>query len=573
MPIFAFGPFILDPAEHRLTRDRRRLALPGKAWQILLLLAEAGGRLVTHETFREKLWPNVVVEDRTLTVHVSTLRKALGDGADLVETVARAGYRLAVPVRLLSGADLASRAARGAPEPEASPLAVRSFSTGGAPESDAYLGIGIADALTTMLGGMPGLAVSPVEAVGDLAGARALGLEYLLEGAVQRSEHKLNVSARLIDVASGLTRWSERFERPQADGAALPDAIAERVADSLPQLSALDRIGLRSYRPRSSEAYFLQLQARANLRLFTSLPAIRALGQFEQALLLDPDYAMAHAGLASAYQQLGSTTLGRQLQADEAMPRARQAAEGGISLDPTLAEAWAVLGRVKMEYEWDWDGAEADLAHAVALNPSSVEALATYGQFLSAMGRHDEAIETMERAKRLDPRRLATLQFFSMVYWMAGEAERGLEVMSEALIAGPHSLRGHMGRIVILDQLGRHDEAMAERLLFLEQFDSTRALANKVADLNRNEGWRAAMVEWLALLERTNRFESAAVQWMAVGEPGRALDLFERSVNGRSTFAPFARQLPPFRVLLGEPRFQQILRTLKLDGRIGAFVS
>lgn len=570
MPIYAFGPFILDPAEHRLTRDGRRVALPGKAWQILLLMAEAGGRLVTHETFRDKLWPNVVVEDRTLTVHMSTLRKALGTGADLVETVARAGYRLAVPVRLLSGADLASRAARSGREPEASPLAVRSFSIGGAPEADAYLGVGIADAVTTVLGGMSGLAVSPLGAVDDLAGARALGLEYLLEGAVQRSDQKLNVSARLIDVASGATRWSERFERPQADGVALSDAIAKRVAGSLPQLPPID---LHSYRPRSSEAYFLQLQARANLRLFTALPAIRALGLFEQALALEPDYPMAHAGLASSYQQLGSTTLGRPLQADEAMPRARQAAERAISLDPSLAEAWAVLGRVKMEYEWDWDGAEADLAHAIALNPSSVDALATYGQFLSAMGRHDEAIETMDRAKRLDPRRLATLQFFSMVYWCAGEAERGLEVMAEALVAGPHSLRGHMGRIVILDQLGRHEEAMAERLLFLKQFDSTHALASKVAGLNRENGWRAAMLEWLALLERTNRFESAAVQWIAVGEHGRALDLFERSVSGRSTFAPFARQLPPFRALLGEPRFQEILRTLKLDGRVGAVVS
>src|SRR3954451_22393087 len=107
MPVYLFGPFVLDPAERRLTREGRRIAVPAKAWQILLLLVDAGGRLVPHEAFRAKLWPNVVVEDRTLTVHMSTLRKALGDGAssNLIETVSRDGYRLPVPVRVLPETD------------------------------------------------------------------------------------------------------------------------------------------------------------------------------------------------------------------------------------------------------------------------------------------------------------------------------------------------------------------------------------------------------------------------------------------------------------------------------------
>ena len=95
--------------------------------------------------------------------------------------------------------------------------------------------------------------------------------------------------------------------------------------------------------------------------------------------MLDPDYAMAHAGLGSTYLLMASTAMLRPLQVDEAMSRwaAPGSAERALALDEGLAEAWAVLGRVKMEYDWDWDGAEADLAHAVALNPSSVEALAT----------------------------------------------------------------------------------------------------------------------------------------------------------------------------------------------------
>ena len=115
---------------------------------------------------------------------------------------------------------------------------MRPFATPDLAEADSYLGVGIADAVTTVLGGVPGVTVSPVEAVEDLAGARSLGVEHLLEGSVQRSAEWLRVSARLIEVASGRTEWSEQFEQAPADGAALQDAIATRVATSLPQSSS-----------------------------------------------------------------------------------------------------------------------------------------------------------------------------------------------------------------------------------------------------------------------------------------------------------------------------------------------
>ena len=524
-----------------------------------MILAEAGGRLVPHETLRARLWPNVVVEDRTLTVHMSTLRKALANGspAEVIETVPRAGYRLALPVRLLSPADAAP------PIAEATTLAVRAFATADLAAADSYLGVGIADAVSMALGTVPGLAVSPVDAANDLAGARSLGVEHLLEGTVQRSDAGLRVSARMIDVASGRTEWSERFERPQLDGAALQDAIARRVATSLPDAAANDH-ELHSYRPRAAEAYFLQLEARAHLKPFTRLPLIKALTLFEQALALDPDYAMAHAGLASTYLLMASTAMLRPLQVDEAMPMARRHAQRAIALDEGLAEAWAALGRVKMEYDWDWDGAEADLAHAVALNCSSVEALGTFGQFLSAMGRHDEAIEAMEQARRLDPRSVETLQHLAIAYWMAGQGERALEAVDESLKVLPGSPRAHYGRMMILDQLGRHDEAMAERLTTLRGLSVAQGLAEHVEGLARGKGWREAMEVWIALLERTNRWEGAAQQWMAVGETSRALDALEHCVKARTTYLCFTAQNPYFRPLHDNPRFQVILQALKL---------
>jgi tetratricopeptide (TPR) repeat protein len=381
----------------------------------------------------------------------------------------------------------------------------------------------------------------------------------MLEGTVQRSDEGLRVSARLIDVSSGRTQWSERFEQPQMDGAALQDAIATRVAISLPESPTVEH-ELHSYRPRAAEAYFLQLEARAHLKPFTRLPLIKALTLFEQTLALDPDYAMAHAGLASTYLLMASTAMLRPLQVDEAMPMARRHAQRAIVLDEGLAEAWAALGRVKMEYDWDWDGAEADLAHAVALNASSVEALGTYGQFLSAMGRHDEAIDAMEQARRLDPRSVETLQHLAIAYWMAGRGDRALEAVDDSLKVLPGSPRAHYGRMLILDQLGRHDEAMAERLTTMRGLSIAEGLAGHVETLARTKGWREAMEMWIALLERTNRWEGAAQQWMAVGESSRALDALEHCVKARTTYLCFTAQNPYFHPLHNNPRFQDILR-------------
>lgn len=573
--IYGFGPFILDPADRRLRRDDGcEITLPGKARQILLMLVEASGRLITHETFRKTLWPNVVVEERTLAVHMSTLRKALGPGppSGYIETVVGVGYRLSVPVRVVSNAGVPMRAP---PDGPARPLAIRTFATGGAAEADRYLGVGMADALTTALGTVPGLTVSPLGAMEGQADAsdtikagRALGVGHVLEGSVQLQNDKLQVSARLVDVATGRTEWTERFAQPKRNGAQLQDAIAQRVARTVARASAAGHVPQRSYRPRSPQAYFLQLQARANLKLFVRLPTMKALGLFEQAVALDADYALAHAGVATTYLRLASTALVQALASEEAMPLARQAAERALALDESLAEAWAVLGCVKMEYEWDWDGAEADLAHAVALNPNSVEALTAYGEFLSTMARHDEAIDTMENARRLDPRNVQMLQHFALAYWLAGENERALELATESQAISPHAIQVVAARSCMLDHLGRHEEGMMARLAFLQGLPEARAFAQGLDELNRTQGWRAAMMAWLTRLESNARWETAAVQWMALDEPERALDALEHCVAQRTTYIRFAAVLPPLKPLRDHPRFRRILKTLKLEGRV-----
>ena len=605
--VYGFGPFVLDTVERRLTRDDAPVALAGKAFEALEVLVAAGGRLVPREALYEQLWPDIVVEERTLTVHVSTLRKILsGDGdIDYIETVPRAGYRLAVPVRALPTPEepvnpastrrrfllpatfaallvailalavllyedraptVASRT--GTP---AVTLAVLPFAALDLPEDDRFLGLGIADAVITQLSGLPRLGVRPTSAVLKVAADAdpgAMGSSLLvtdvLEGAIQRDGDRLRISVRLVDTETGTARWGENFEQPVAGVFELQDAIARRVASILlPRLAAEEAAMLQTYRPRSAEAYRLQLRARVNLSRFERGPAFEAVAQFQQAVALDPDYARAYAGLASAYAQLTSTLVTRALSVSDGVRLAREAAEAALALDSALGEAHTVLADLRFLFDWDWAGAEEAYRHAVAVAPNDAETLAAYGWFLSAMSRHDESLTLLKRARQLDPLRRDNVEMLGFVQWMAGDAEQGLATLAEASALDPAARRPYFRRMLILDGLGRRDQAMAERAQWLQRFDEAQ-WARDIVEVQHAKGYRVALEPWLAMLDRLGQPYELAMQWMALDEPQKALAGIARCLEIRCASAPFLRAHPSFRTLHGDPRFEAHAARLKL---------
>jgi DNA-binding winged helix-turn-helix (wHTH) protein/Flp pilus assembly protein TadD len=426
--VYGFGPFVLDMRERRLQRDGQPVPVAGKSLEVLGLLAEAGGRLVDRETFSARLWPDVTVEDRNLTVHISTLRKALNGhhpSVECIETVAKAGYRMALPVQLLGPAD------------------------------------------------------PPV---------------------------------------------------------------------SLPPPSGL---------------HFIKAEARANLNKVERVPALRALGLFERALALDPNDADCHAGTASTYLLMTSTTIRRPLPIDEAVRLARDAAHRALVLDENNGEARAVLGRLKMIYEWDWAGAEAEFVRATALAPQSADAAMGFGLLLMATGRHDEAVATFARARRLDPLRRDIIEYLGLGCWLAGANDRALAALAEAAMLDPEARRPHFRRMFVLDQLGRHDEAMAERRIWLQLFDHA-PFAARLDGLLQTDGHRGAMLEWIAMLERLNQWYEVAIQRMVIDDVTGALDALERAVAEHADSVIYMGTYPSFRPLRGERRYQRLVQQLGL---------
>jgi DNA-binding winged helix-turn-helix (wHTH) protein/tetratricopeptide (TPR) repeat protein len=562
MPVYEFGPFVLDTTERLLMRGGERVPVTPKAWQILEMLVAAGGRLVRRETFYERLWPNVTVEERNLTVHMSTLRGLLEEApstAGLIETITGVGYRLLAEVRVLS--EGSRRTSPGRPAGLVLPVGVLPFATDGLDEAEAHLGIGFAKAVAGQLGDLP--VVSSRHSAANQG-----GIAYVLEGAVRRDSGRLSVSTQLLDVKSGAAQWRETFAQPAANAATLQDAVARRVSRWInPKAPTDQRAALATYRPRVAEAYFLQLQGRALLNIAERKPALKALELFQQAVALDPEYAVAHAGLSSTYLLMASSSHLRAMPLGQALVLARRSAQRAIALDETVGEAWATLGKIKMHYEFDWQGAEADLEHAAALSPMSVEALLAYGRFLMATGEPDASIEVVERARRVDAQRRETLELMGEVLWFAGRIEPALEALAEAIALPPPEKRPHFRRMVVFDQLGRHDQAMADRRAWLF-ICGELAIVDRLQEIERSRGWKAAMAEWIVtVVESANLWPQAAQQWVAAGEAGRALDALERGLAERSTPMPFILQDPALRPLHDEPRFRRIVQALGLATR------
>lgn len=622
---FRFGDCEYDTVERLLTKNGQPIAAAGKVLNVLELLLQADGALIRREDFYQQIWPDTVVEERNLTVHISTLRRLLnGDGQQYIETVPRTGYRINVRVEkedpppgkqndiphpdidgpaggrgrrrwriptlaaaaavvlfamvILGSQSLrepsqdAPTAAAGAPIREGGiSMAVLPFATPNLTESEAFLGLGIADAVIAQLGGLPKFGIRPTSSVmaftghqDPVAAGKKLQVDHVLDGLIQRVDGRYRVSIQLVDIESGEIRWGESFEEPSDRLFALQDAIAEKIVTTLvPQIAASEQTLLRSYRPKSAQAYILHLRARVNLSAAERGPAFKAVEQFQQAVALDPGYAQAYAGLAFAYAFLTHTNISRALQVNDGLVLARDAARRALAINPNEAEAYAVLAWLEFAYEWDWDAADENFRRAVELSPNSPRTLESYGWFLAAMGRHEEAIDMLKRARAANPLQRTTIEYLGFARYLAGDPAAGLATLHEASDLEPQARRPLFRRMLILDHLGKHDEAMAERVRWLELFDS-RSLADKILRIQEEQGFRGALEEWIVFLDKFDQWYEMADQWMALGEREKALDALERCVAKRCTPAPFMLQHPPFKPLHDEPRFEALVAKLAL---------
>lgn len=467
----SFGEFRLDLGAGRLRRNGHPVELKSRALDILCVLASARGQLVTKDELMAKVWPGMVVEENNIQVHVSALRKALGEErvspAHLV-TVAGRGYRM-VGLSDVDALPIEEGGAAEAPFHDLPSVAVLPFvNLSGDPEQ-AYFGEGIVEDIITGLSRVKWLAVIARGSSQLYKGAdidvrqvgRELGVRYVLKGTVRRSAQRIRITAQLVQASSGAQVWAERYDRVSGELFELQDEIAMSVVGAIePGLRKIEIERVKRTRPEALDAYDLVLRALPFMYKLMPEASAPAIPLLQRALALEPGYPVARAILAWCFHIRFSRGGLREEDRRAAMEHAHLAVSGA-SDDPLVL---AIAAFVIWFEEHDAAAAFDLFDRALALSNCNVMALSTSAVALAWSGQSELAIERAQRALQLSPfdslnylsyQALAGANFRLARYELAyASAQRAVELNPEFSV--PYAYLA-----AALVRLGRDQEAKA----------------------------------------------------------------------------------------------------------------
>jgi len=613
-----FGEFELDRSTGELRRGGQRVALQDLPFRVLEQLVTHPGEVVSREALIAHLWPGqtFIDTDVGLNTAVRKLRAVLGDDSDspcYIETLPRRGYRLLVPVAVAPEPDATAAAPIEAPPagPAASPsrrpkfaavvliiaavavlvvlglrqrshtmaeprtIAVLPLANLSHDPAQQYFADGMTDALITELGRERRLRVisrttmqrysATTSSLKDIA--RELDADVMVEGAVLRSGDRVRITAQLID-AGDTHLWAQSYDGDLRDVLKLQRTIAgeiaRRVVAEVAGSPAKAAPGQGTQvNPAAYDAYLL---GRFHLAKFN---VDKAASAFEQAIAIDPDYAAPYAGLADAYVLLGANAL-RPM--DEAMPKARAAAQRALELDPSQASAHGALGLIHQSYDWNWKEAEAQYRQALELNPGDVEVHLRYAWMLRVVGRSAESLREINKAIELDPlsARAHTLLCTHQVF---------VHQLDAAIASCRHALE--LDETFLLAALAMSDAYRAKGMYkaWAEEWQRNvlvrgdREQAQLVADVFAREGaaglerLAAGNMDALCKADKSMPGEICAAFYSEQGDLDTAFRQLERAFEHRSPFLPAVDLNPRAAALRADPRYAAFRKRLNIPAR------
>jgi TolB-like protein/Tfp pilus assembly protein PilF len=568
---FEFGAFRLDSQNGMLFRGGDRVALPPKVAELLVALVQAAGGVLTREELLQRLWPDTVVEEGSLTSQISLLRKALGErpkAQDFIETIPKRGYRFAATVkRLGSGAHNSGT--------DRNMLVVLPFENLTAGERYDYFSEGLTEEMITELARL-----SP-ERLGVIARTSAmqfkfttksiaqigseLGVSHVLEGSVRRVGERVRITAQLIRVSDESHLWAQSYERGLHDVLEVQAEVARAVAREIQiQLTPLELRRLERDKTRSinSQAHELYLRGRHFWSRRTEEGIRKSIECFEEALRYDPGFAAAYDGISDAHTMLACRGM---TPAVESFHKAKAAARQAVRLQPELGEGYASLAHVRL-HDWDWVGLETDFRQAVELDPGYAIAHYWYAEYLMAMGRTREAIGRVGHAWELDPLNSVINASVGMIRYLAHDYDGALIALRRGLEIDPGHYVSYLRMgLVCLQKNLPNDAIDAMRQAVIHSGGSTEALAG-LAQAHAVTGDKLAM-ERIAkeLAETSDRYVSpynVARVYGAINDRQRALEWLERAYREHNPDLIELTREPSFAGLHSDAKFRELVERI-----------
>ena len=399
--------------------------------------------------------------------------------------------------------------------------------------------------------------------------ARELGVDALVEGSILRAGDRVRITAQLIHAPSDRHLWAESYERDLHDILALQGDVAQAIAREVEiKLTPGQRRRLSTTRaldPAAREAY---LKGRFSLNRHTPEGYGKAIEYFETAIQRDPDYILAHSGLAQAYALLPEYM---EMAPRDALPHARAAVTRALELDEGSAEAHTSVGHIRYWYDRDWAGAEAAFRRAIELNPSYADAHRYYGDLLIHVGRSEEALAVIRRSLELDPLSLDSRSILWQLYLARGRPDLATEQLLEALELDPNYPIGNMWLGVSYSHLSLHEKAVAQLERAVEVSGQERALWPELAYVYARSGRTNDARQVVGEAEERSRFEYVMPMLMAevftaLGDHEEMFSWLERAYRERDQSLRAVGWHPAFEGVRSDPRFQDLLRRMNYPG-------
>ena len=396
-----------------------------------------------------------------------------------------------------------------------------------------------------------------------------LEVATLLEGSVRRAGDRVRIVAQLIDAEADQHLWAETYDRQLTDIFAIQTDVALQIASALEaELSPEERKRIHRKPTSDVHAYQLYLQGRQCYSRYTGESIQKGIEYFRKAIAVDPDYALAHTGLALAYAELAAGEGGSALRPDLAHLEAKQAITRALALDSQLGEAHSVLALLKFTRDFDWAGAEREFKLALQLNPGAADIYDHYGWLCGALERWDEALALVTRAQELDP--LMHRADVATTLLRAGRYPEALEAALRCVEYEPDFARGRSTLGWAYMKSGMPDQGVAEleraaalapeNVMYRAQLGQAYAIAGKTADARE----MLRQLEQLSQKRYVSPYHMAYV-YTGLGEADRAMDFLERAYEERAGSVYGIKGSFLFTTLHSHPRFQALLRKMNLS--------